>query len=228
MESHLSTSIANVAITNAGETVATVIAPSAAIRLPPIELEPFSGDTETWARFWEQFKQSIDDDPLLTTINKHIFLQGYLEEEPKHLVEAIAVVAETYEETKKILEACYCDKNRIVQAHLDYLEDVKPIKYDTPDALNSTFIDCTRRIQVLCALGKDVNGYGRVFAPKVLYPFPHDMCRRWILHAKREGISEWDILQLMAFLGEELDGALTTQKTTRRYDLGPCPQTSTG
>ena len=38
-------------------------------------------------------------------INKHIFLRGYLEEEPKHLVECIAVIAETYEDTKKILEA---------------------------------------------------------------------------------------------------------------------------
>ena len=42
-------------------------------------------------------------------------------------------------------------------------------------------------------------------------PFPMT-CRRWIVHAKREGISEGDILQLMAFLGEEVDGALTTQK----------------
>jgi ubiquinone/menaquinone biosynthesis C-methylase UbiE len=64
-------------------------------------LEPFSGDIETWARFWELFKQSIDNDPSLSTINEHIFLRGYLEEEPKHLVEGIAVVAETYEETKK-------------------------------------------------------------------------------------------------------------------------------
>jgi hypothetical protein len=106
------------------------------------------------------------------------------------------VVVETYEETKKILEARYGDKNRIIQAHLDYLEDVKPIKYATPEALNSTYIDCNQRIQ----------------APKVLGAFPDDICRRWIVHAKREGISEGDILQLMAFLGEEVDGALTTQK----------------
>jgi hypothetical protein len=143
METHLSTSTANLTITNAGETAVTVtpIAPPATIRLPPIKLEPFSGDIEAW----EQFKQSIDDDPSLTTINKHIFLRGYLEEEPKHLVEGIAVVAETYEETKKILEARYGDKNRIIQAYLDYLEDVKPIKYATPEALNSTYIDCNRR-----------------------------------------------------------------------------------
>jgi hypothetical protein len=91
----------------------------------------------------EQFKQSIGD-LLLSPINKHIFLRGYLEEEPKHLVEGIAMVTETYEETKKILEACYGDKIRIIQAHLDYLEDVKPIKYVTPEALNSTYIYCNQ------------------------------------------------------------------------------------
>ena len=95
---------------------------------------------------------------------------------------------------------------------MDYLEDVAPIKYATPEALNSTYIDCNRRIQVLRALRENVIRYGRVLAPKILRPFPDDICRHWIVHAKREGISEGDILQLMAFLGEEVDGALTTQK----------------
>jgi hypothetical protein len=179
------------------------------------------GDIETWACFWEHFKQSVDNDPSLTTINKHIFLRGYLEEEPKHLVEGIAVVAETYEETKRILEARYGDKNRIIQAHLDYMEDVKPIKYATPEALNSTYVDCNRRIQALRTLGEDINGYGRVLAPKVLHAFLDDICRCWIVHAKREGISEGDILQLMAFLGEEVDRALTTQKSEAKLPAYP-------
>ena len=139
-------------------------------------------------------------------------MRGYLEDEPKHLVEGMAEVAETYAETKKILEARYGDKNRIIQAHVDYLEDVAPIKYAIPEALNSTYIDCKRRIQALRAIGEYVNGYGRVLAPKILRAFPDDICRRWIVHAKREGISEGDILQLMAFLGDEVDGALTSQK----------------
>jgi hypothetical protein len=123
---------------------------------------------------WEQFKQSTDDDPSLATVNKHIFLRGYLEGEPKQLVEGIAVVAETYEETK-ILEAYYGDKNRVIQAHLDYLEDIMPIKYPIPEALNSTYIDCNLRIQKLRALAEDINGYGRVLAPKLLRTFPDDM-----------------------------------------------------
>ena len=96
---------------------------------------------------------------------------------------------------------------------MDYLEDVKPIKYANPEALNSTYIDCKRRIQAIRVLGEDVNVYGRVPAPKVLRVFLDDICRRWIVHAKRKGIPEGDILQLMEFLGEKVDGALTMQKS---------------
>ena len=128
------------------------------------------------------------------------------------LVEGIAVIADTYEETKRILLARYGDKNRIIQAHLDYLENVQPIRCPTTEALNSAFIECHRRIQALRALGEDVNGYGRVIAPKILRAFPDELCRGWIVHTKREGLSEGDILSLMTFLGEEVDGALTAHK----------------
>ena len=62
-----------------------------------------------------------------------MFLRGYLEGEPRMLVEGIAVVTHTYEETKRILLARYGDKNRTIQAHLDYLENVRQIQYPTPD-----------------------------------------------------------------------------------------------
>ena len=74
---------------------------------------------ETWARFWEQLESSIDKDTTLSTVNKHVFLGGYLEGEPKMLVDGIAVNASAYEDTKKILHDCYGDKNRIIQAYLD-------------------------------------------------------------------------------------------------------------
>lgn len=112
------------------------------------------------------------------------------------MVDGIAVIAETYEETKKILQTRYGDRNRIIQAHLDFLEDVKRIKFATPEALNTTFIECNRRIQALRALGEDVNGYGRVLASKILRALPDDICRRWIIHVKRQSLSEGDILLL--------------------------------
>jgi len=50
----------------------------------------------------------------LSVVNKHVFLRGYLEGEPTMLVEGIAVIADTYEEMKRILLARYGDKNRII------------------------------------------------------------------------------------------------------------------
>ena len=47
--------------------------------------------------------------PFCLKINKHVFLRGYLEGVPKHLVDGIAVTAETYEDTKRILHTKYGD-----------------------------------------------------------------------------------------------------------------------
>jgi hypothetical protein len=213
IERKFAASTANIGITDSPPLRATAPIPAtSSVRLPPIKLEPFSGNVEKWSRFWEQFESSIDNDHTLSTINKHVFLRGYLNDEPKQLVEGIAVVAETYEETKKILKARYGDKNRIIQSHLDYLKDIRPIQHATPEELNTTYIECNRHIHALRSLGEDVNGYGRVLAPKILRAFPDDICQRLIIQVKREGQSEGNVIKLMEFLGEEVGAALTTQK----------------
>jgi hypothetical protein len=145
-------------------------------------------------------------------MNKHVFLRGYLNGKPKHLVDGIAVTAETYEETKRILHAKYGDKYRIIQAHLDYLEDIKPMRSATPELLNTTYVECNCQLQALRALGENVDNYGTILAPKILRAFPEDICRRWIIHTKREQISNGDITKLMAFLNDEVEGAIITQK----------------
>jgi len=101
------------------------------------------------------------------------------------LVDGIAVTANTYKETKKILLARYGDTSRIIQTHLDFLEGLPPSTSATPEELNTTFIECHLRIQALRALGEDVDGYGRVLVPKILRDFTTEFCRRWIVHVKR-------------------------------------------
>jgi hypothetical protein len=89
--------------------------------------------------------------------------------------------------------------------------------------LNSTFIECHRRIQALRALGENVNGYGRVMLPKTLRAFPPDMFQRWVVHVKLQGLFEGDVLKLMEFLGEEVDGAFTSQENKREHTRPPNP-----
>jgi len=57
------------------------------------------------------------------------------------LVGGIAVTASAYEDTKKILHDRCGDKNSIIQAHLDYLEEVTPIRFASAEALNTTYIE---------------------------------------------------------------------------------------
>jgi hypothetical protein len=128
------------------------------------------------------------------------------------LVEGIAITANTYEDTKKILLAKYGYFNRIIQAHLDFLENIPPVLSATPEELNLTYIECHRRIQALRALGEEVNSYGRVLAPTILRAFPSDICQRWIVYVKQLNLPEGDILKLLEFPGEEVDSALVTQK----------------
>jgi hypothetical protein len=201
------------------------IAPT--ITLPTIKLEPFTGDNESWQRFWEKFQSSVDTNPSVSQINKYVYLRGYLNREPKHLVDGIAVTAETYEETKRILHAKYGDKNRKMQVHLDYLEDIKPMRSATPELLNTAYVECNRRLQALRALGENVDNYGRILAPKILRGFPEDICRRWIIHIKREQISDGDITNLMAFLNDKVEGAIITEKIRGdMFDIDPLTPTT--
>jgi len=102
-------------------------------------------------------------------------------------MDGIAVTSNMYEKTKKILLARYGDTNRIIQAHLDFLETQPSATSATPDETKSTFIECHRRIQELRALGEYVYGYGRVLVPKLLRAFPPQIRQGWIVHAKSQG-----------------------------------------
>jgi len=99
MANDLSASTARLSRHGSTQTTATVpIGPvTQSVKLPAIILEPFTGYFGTCSRFWEQFRSSIDEEDSLSTINKHVFLQGYLEGEPKMLVDGRAVTANTYE-----------------------------------------------------------------------------------------------------------------------------------
>jgi hypothetical protein len=62
------------------------------------------------------------------------------------LVNDIPVIADNYEQTKNIIRSEYGDKNRIIQAHLDYLEHLSPTLHDEPESLNTMYVECHRQI----------------------------------------------------------------------------------
>ncbi|KAJ4440621.1 hypothetical protein ANN_08767 [Periplaneta americana] len=73
-------------------------------------------------------------------------------------------------------------------------------------------VECNRRLQALRVLGENIDNYVRILAPKILRAFPEYICRRWIIFAKREQLSEGHITRLKEFLNDEVESALTTKK----------------
>ncbi|GFT88991.1 integrase catalytic domain-containing protein [Nephila pilipes] len=180
--------------------------PNVTVRLPTVNINTFYGEIEEFHSFWERFENCIDKNESLSQIDKHVFLRGYLDAEAKRLVDGISIAADTYTMTKEILKSKYGNKEKIIQAHLDYLENLTPIKDLSPSELNELYMDCNRRLQALDALGEKTQLYGRILAPKILRAFPHEICRNWVVYAKRENLAESDI---MKFLSEEVEGTIT-------------------
>ena len=133
-----------------------------------------------------------------------MFLRGYLGGELKRLVDGIAVTEDTYKQTKHILKSINGDNNRIIQWYLDYLENLEAYVSRTPETLNDAYIECYKEI--------DVDSYGRILAPKILRAFPEDICRRWLIHAKRQNTQEGNLSKLMEFLNEEVEGPLILKR----------------
>ncbi|XP_023229039.1 uncharacterized protein LOC111629379 [Centruroides sculpturatus] len=147
-------------------------------RLPALVLESFEGEIAKWQRFWEQFTAAIDEDPNIPDIEKHVFLRGYLRGEAKRLVDGIAITAGTYAVTKARLLKKYGDKNRIIQAHIDYLDGLQPLIHPTAAKLNDLFVECNNRVHALKALGEPISHYGRILTPKILRVFLDSLCER--------------------------------------------------
>ena len=123
------------------------------MKLPAMELDTFGGNVETWSGFQEQFRTSINEDASLSVIKKDVppRVLGWGDE---NFSARNFVTANTCEETKKFLLARHADTNRIIQAHLDFLDGIPPSKSATPEESNNTFIECHNRIQAIKDLGK--------------------------------------------------------------------------
>ncbi|GFT83767.1 integrase catalytic domain-containing protein [Nephila pilipes] len=182
------------------------------VKLPTIKINTFFGGIEEFPSFWERFNSCIDSNTSLSLVDKHVFLRGYLDGEAKRLVDGISVIGDTYETTKKLLDDKYGNKDRIIQSHLDYLENLKPVQDPSPMELNDLYIECNRKLQALNALGENTEAYGRILAPKIIRAFPTEICCRWIIYAKREKLAEGNITRLMQFLAEEVEGSVEAQK----------------
>ncbi|GFR10993.1 uncharacterized protein TNCT_130461 [Trichonephila clavata] len=106
------------------------------------------------------------------------------------------------------------------------LKNLRPIQNASPQTLSKAFLECNRRLQALGALGEKIDNYGRVLVPKILRVFPDEIVKKWIIHTKRQSVSEGNVTKIMEFLSNEVEGALTALKTKGDTVMAYLPPTT--
>lgn len=95
------------------------------VKLLTTKLEPFLGDIDSWQHFGRSFSHSVIHTHLFRILTSMSFSLATSSTE--------CPSPQTPGNKQRIQHAKYGNKNRIIEAHLDYLEDLKPRPLQLPN-----------------------------------------------------------------------------------------------
>lgn len=94
------------------------------VKLPEIKIPIFSGDFTEWTSFYELFSTLILNNTSLSSIQKFIYLKGYLRHEPLQLIDNLQLSDSNFNVALDILKKRYSNDFLIVNCHINNLLDV--------------------------------------------------------------------------------------------------------
>jgi len=97
------------------------------VKLPKLQLHPFSGDLTQWTPFWESFDSAIHFNGQLSDIEKFNYLSLLLERSAKEAISGFVLTAPNYHDTITTLLKRFGNKQLIVDRHLDILFNTDPV-----------------------------------------------------------------------------------------------------
>ena len=168
------------------------------IRLPKLEIEPFSGDSTDWQRFIDAFEATVDNAEL-SDVTKFSYLRSFLRGEAQRSLAGLSIIAKNYKVAKDLLQDRFGRTSIIktkIMTSFTKLEDVRSDR-----DLRSLYDKVQKGIRNLSALGEDPDGYGGLLVPLIRKRLPKDLN---VLLNRKKGDDEWTIIQLQEQLEIEL------------------------
>lgn len=125
--------------------------------LPRISLPTFSGNYETWRSFRDLFTAIIRDNAGLSSVEKMHYLKTSLTGEASRLVVNLPVSGDNFEIAWETLISRYENKRFLVNAELDKITHLKPLKIKSSESLGSFLTTISESLGALRALGCPVH-----------------------------------------------------------------------
>ena len=171
------------------------------VKLPKLQLHPFSGDLTQWTSFWDSYESAIHTNEQLSEIEKFNYLNSLLERSAKEAISGFALTSTNYHKAITTLQKRFGNKQLIVDTHMDALFNAEPVGNSTR-GLRRLFDSITSHIRSLQSLEVQSATYASTFCPKLLSKLPHEL--RLIISRSLPS-EQWDLDVMLEAIEKELN-----------------------
>ncbi|XP_036346701.1 uncharacterized protein LOC118756014 [Rhagoletis pomonella] len=122
------------------------------VKLKSLELKKFDGSFEKWLPFWEQFKPTVHDIPLLSSAAKFNFLSEALVDRASSTIQGFTPTEECYSEAIALLQDEYGNTEKIIEKYVQKLLNLEVQTTSDVQGLRSLYNQVMSTTRTLSAL----------------------------------------------------------------------------
>ncbi|KAL1446479.1 hypothetical protein WDU94_006614 [Cyamophila willieti] len=149
------------------------------VKLPPIELPSFRGDSDQWLPFKDTFCALVQDNEFLTDVQKLHYLKSSLKGEALGLVSSLSSSGQNYNIAWTLLRDHYENKRLIINDHLKAILEVPAVGPQTSKGFSLLSNEVRKNLKAIEALGISVEGWDPLLVYILSNKVDRDTQRDW-------------------------------------------------
>ena len=216
-----------------GENASTVASENSmrrqqSVKLPKLVMERFTGDVSQWQSFWSQFETAIDKNTSLSKSDKFTYLKSFLSGTAANVVAGLALSDHNYDNAIKMLTSRFGRKDLIINAHMNKLLNLTPVKKATDvNALRKLYDDIEIQVRSLDSMGVVSNTYGNLLCPILMKMIPEEIALAFTRQTGgddeegEETDNAFSVKNLMSFVQKEVESRERTANLVQRAQDPP-------
>lgn len=129
------------------------------VKLPHIQITPFSGKTDQWKTFYSLFNATINNNNQLDNVQRFYYLKSFLRDEPLNLINELELTDGNYIKAVDILKKRYDNKLVNVNHHIKMLLDIPSVIKGNAVNLREFVTNVKQHINALESLSLPVDSW---------------------------------------------------------------------
>lgn len=126
------------------------------IKLPPLKLPPFDGDSNKWLEFRDMYLSLIHNNENIDDISKFHYLKTYLEGSAKAVINSVNVSGNNYQIAWSLLCDRYNNKRLLINEHIKCLFSIEALSRESDRGLRNLVDTISKNLSSLKVLGEPI------------------------------------------------------------------------